>query len=152
MGNVRPAITRNVASIMCDTQPSDMEKSDATTIELRRVLARCPICSDAFADHHYALFAITIISEDDKERLTEFFSALKEHRWQDALRFQEFDSLRDAAEAFAVRCSNDQIACVVLRSPAELYDSGRVVYCELLNDGDTRDLEVLIKQSKWKSL
>lgn len=132
--------------------PDGAQTQDITASELCRMLQRCPVCGGEFGDHDYAHFAMTVLGEDRRGRVREFFDACEDHLWQEAVGFQDFDAKRDAIVAYALRCSRGRIAVLLERSPFEVYESDRLIACDVLDDASGRELETLIAQTDWRSL
>lgn len=130
----------------------ERKKLDATALKLRNVMQQCPICENGFSNHAYSSFASTILGEAEKPNVIEFFKALKEHRWQDVKKFKEWEATRDNAEVYLVRCLNNQIALLVVRSPEEFYESDSLIAYEALDLEQSQLLDNLIKHEEWKSL
>ena len=83
-----------------------MVNSDATIIELRRMLKSCPVCGRELDEHSYASVAITVASPENQERLGLLCSLLKAHDWPGLMQFDDFDPLLNALEAFAIKCTH----------------------------------------------
>jgi len=116
------------------------------------MLQRCPACQAGFENHQYALFAVTILGDDRKERLRDFFQAGDENRWADLQKFQDFDSKQDAVVAYAVKCPEDKTVFVMERSPSELYEVDRLIACKVLDAEQGADLEKTIPENEWRQL
>jgi hypothetical protein len=127
-------------------------RRDPNAEKLRRLLKKCPVCQRGLSQHSHAIFATTILSEEDGERREGFFKALKEHRWPDAQEYQEWNGLDDNAEAYALRCNTNRIALLVVRSPFELYEGDSLLNYEILDLESGQKLEALIEESKWQPL
>jgi hypothetical protein len=125
---------------------------DITASELRRMLQRCPVCGGGFENHDYAHFAVTILVEEKRGRVKEFFEACEERQWEEAQRFQEFDPQRDAIVAYALRCATNRLAFVMERSPFEVYESDRLVACDVLDEASGQRLEQIIARNNWRRL
>ncbi len=126
------------------------QNHNASGEKLCRLLSSCPICNNIFLNHTYILFATIVLGEERKDRVIEFFRVLKDHRWSDFQKFQEWESISDNAEAFLVRCVNNQLAMLVLRSPTELYEPDSLVTVEILNQEESSKLEQFVIQSEWR--
>ncbi|MCI0338536.1 MAG: hypothetical protein L0226_13250 [Acidobacteria bacterium] len=128
------------------------ETVDVTSRELCRMLRQCPVCRGNFTQHFYALFAMTVIDDDCRKRVREFFDACDDRDWQGARMFQEFDADRDAVVAYVMRCETGRIALMLELSPYEYYESDRVFACDVLDDETGRELHRHIAQSNWRRL
>ncbi len=128
------------------------QTEDMTARELCRMLQRCPVCREDFKDHHYAHFSVTILGEDRRGRVREFFDAVEDGDWKEAQRFQEFDPKRDAVVAYVMKCSGGRIAVLLERSPFELYETDRLIACDVLDEESGRALDRLIAQNDWRRL
>jgi hypothetical protein len=129
-----------------------MSNSDATAVELRRILKCCPACAGSLDDHSYALVAITVAAPANQERLGSFCHLLKGHDWPALMRFDDFDPLLNALEAFAVKCSSGEMVLLSVRNPFELFESNEVLDCEVLDSTTGKQLDSLIETSKWLRL
>ncbi len=144
---------RRLVSRLCDNHMNgEKAKSDATALSLVRVLKRCPICKSAFTAHHYASFATTVLGEGGTPRVVGFLQSIKEHRWADLQSFQDWDSSSDALEALAVRCPTGEIGLAIMRNPQEFWDSDQLVDLEVLTIADSRQLEALLEQDRWRPI
>lgn len=128
------------------------QTQDITAGELCRMLQRCPVCGGDFNDHDYAHFAMTVLGEDRRGRVREFFEACEDREWGEALTFQEFDAKRDAVVAYAMRCHTGRLAVLLERSPFEVYEADRLIACDVLDDASGRELERLIESNSWRRL
>jgi hypothetical protein len=129
-----------------------MNDEDAHGVEIRRMLKSCPACQQNLDDHSYALFAITVASNDRRARLSEFFDTLKAHDWRKAMEFEEFEGLLNAAEAFALECVSGAVVLLLVRDPFELYDAHEILDCEILDSSTDEELVSLIDSIKWRRL
>jgi hypothetical protein len=66
--------------------------------------------------------------------------------------FDDFDSLLNALEAFAVKCPSGQMVLLAVRNPFELFESNEVLDCEVLDSTTGKQLDSLIEPSKWLRL
>jgi hypothetical protein len=127
-----------------------MSNSDATAMELRRMLKSCPACGRNLDDHSYASVATTIASPENQERLGLFCRVLETHDWPRLMQFDDFDPLLNALEAFAIKCAWGWIVLVAVRNPFELFESSRVLDCEVLDSNTGKALRSLIAPDKWR--
>ena len=127
-------------------------KEDVTAVELCRMLKRCPVCAGDFDEHAYAHFAVTVLADQQKHRAMNFIEACEEHRWEEARRFQEFEKDRDALVAYAVRCNTGRLTLLLERSPFEVYESDRLIACNVLDETSGYRLERLVARNDWRRL
>jgi hypothetical protein len=125
---------------------------DLTGRELSRMLQRCPVCREDFAGHFYAHFAVTVLGEDRRGRVREFFDACEDRDWEGVRQFQEFDPRRDAVVAYAVRCRAGRIALAIERSPFEGYEADRLIACDVLEEESGQELNGLIAENDWRRM
>jgi hypothetical protein len=125
---------------------------DATAAELRRMLKVCPACEADLNDHSYALFATTVASDERKQELLEFFQALKAHDWRRAQKFEDFDPLLNAAEAFALKCVSGTLVLLMVRNPFELFDASSLMYSEVLDGESGKELNAFIEAGAWRMM
>ena len=128
------------------------EIGDVSAAELHRMLKVCPSCQGSLHAHHYADFAITVASDETRTRLPEFFQALKEHRWSEAKRFQDFDPRYNAAVAKVLRCVTGSLVMLITRDPEELLESINIEAVEVLSQKSGRELEAEIEPNQWRTL
>ena len=128
------------------------QTEDITAGELCRMQQHCPVCGGGFDHHDYAHFAMTVLGEDRRGRVREFFDACEDREWREALAFLEFDAKRDALVAYAMRCHTGRLAVLLERSPIEAYEADRLIACDVLDDASGRELEQLIEQNSWRRL
>jgi hypothetical protein len=128
------------------------QTEDMTARELCRMLQRCPVCHGEFNGHHYAHFAVTILGEDRRGRVREFFDAVEDWDWEEAQKFQEFDPKRDAVVAYVVKCSGGRMAVLLERSPFEHYETDRLIACDMIDEESGRELDGMIARNDWRRL
>jgi hypothetical protein len=114
------------------------------------MLKEYPGCEGDLARHEYSTFARTVATDEHSARLIELFEALKEHRWQKAKGFQEFEGRYNAAEAMALRCVSGLLVVLILRNPEELYESSSILAYEVLNPEDSKELNTQIEPDSWR--
>ena len=68
------------------------------------------------------------------------------------MRFDDFDPLLNALEAFAVRCPSGAMVLLAVRNPFELFESNEVLDCEVLDSTTGKQLDSLIETSRWLRL
>jgi hypothetical protein len=127
-------------------------REDVTARELCRMMKRCPVCAGDFDEHAYAHFAVTVLADQHKHRAMNFIDACEEHRWEEARRFQEFESDRDALVAYAVRCHTGRLTLLLERSPFEVYEPDRLIACNVLDETSGYRLERLLARNDWRRL
>lgn len=150
-----PAARNRPASGGSARENHRQESADAAVArELRRMLDNCPICDSGFGGHFYALFATTVMDKQAQEgsRTFEFLKTLKEHRWREALRFQDWEDSRDDAEAYAVRCHTGRLGLLLVSSPHDPQSSDTVVHFEVLDVANGEELTALISPDRWEQL
>jgi hypothetical protein len=143
---------RVMPGVMRLTQMVGKKTEDATAAELRRMLEVCPACGAHLHYHSYALFAITVASDERKKELLEFFHTLKAHDWLKARQFDDFDPLLNAAEAFVLKCVSGSLVLLMVRSPFELFDASNIMDFEVLDDENGKELNALIEADRWQML
>jgi hypothetical protein len=120
--------------------------------ELRRMLRACPACGGDLAGHRHASFAITISTDENRNRLVAFFEALKEHRWREAKGFQEFEGRYDATEVIALRCVSGSLTMLLIRNPEELWESSSILDYEILSPQVGKELDAQIEPDNWRAV
>jgi hypothetical protein len=119
--------------------------------ELRDFFKNCPICGRHFKRHKFARFALTPLTTENEQRVEEFLCALRQHRWRDVIRFQQFKPYQDVIVAHAVRCSNEKLCWLAVEEPYE-YFAPFVREWGVLDLSSSRELEGVIKASAWARL
>ncbi|HEX8709960.1 MAG TPA: hypothetical protein VF723_17095 [Pyrinomonadaceae bacterium] len=122
------------------------------TENLRRMIGRCPVCDGELTGHSYAGFAVTVLAAENEQRVAALLAVLREHRWDEALGFREFEPLGDALVAQALRCAGRRIAWQAVREPYELGETQTLLEQEILDYQDSRRLASLIGPESWVSL
>jgi hypothetical protein len=121
------------------------ESTDATANVIRRLVSPCPACGKEHLErgdgHQYALLATEIAREPSGE-LSRFFQLYLEHEWSDLNRIQRFEGSSNAAEVFALRCTGG-VTMLVVRSPAELYDSDSLLNATVLDHAESATVQAL---------
>ena len=117
---------------------------------LRQTLKTCPACGKNVVGHENAHFAMTIATEENQQRLRQFFNALKEHRWSDAQQFNEFDPVCDATDAEALKCTSGQIIMLYIRNPFELFENSRLISYDVLDLQNSKEVTMMIEPEKWR--
>jgi hypothetical protein len=116
------------------------------------MLKCCPACAGSLDDHSYTLVGITVAAPANQERLSSFCHLLKDHDWPALMRFDDFDPLLNALEAFAVKCPSEAMVLLAVRNPFELFESNEVLDCEVLDSTTGEQLDSLIETPKWLRL
>lgn len=111
---------------------------------------QCSQCPKAFPEHEWALFATTVATKQNKDRLTEFFEKVKEHDWRSVAKFQDFDATQNDMLVFAVRCVSGGFVFVV-RSPFELWEDDEVYLREPVTQAEMAEIESHIQPDSWNA-
>ena len=109
----------------------------------------CPHCGEEFKHHRRAMFGCTVASEKNRLRLTDFLAKLKDHHWQGAAAFSDFDAVESDVLAYAVKCGSVGVICIV-RSPFELYENNELCCSENVSSEDVAEIEKLIAPTSWQ--
>jgi hypothetical protein len=125
---------------------------DATAGELRNLLRQCPICRGQLDGHDYAALAVTVLSPKNKERVLQLVSAAQGKRWNGLSAFHEFDPMRDAVQADALRCPGGQVVILIVRNPFELFEGYDLLSWTMLDHQQSRELETHLEQVRWRPL
>jgi hypothetical protein len=121
------------------------EKYAATTENLRKLLGKCPKCSDPLAGHSYAEYA-QAAGKDDMDRLLSGYEA---NRWQELREIQSFNGLQNALIAYAIRCEDGHGSIVVIVSTAELWDSDQLISTRALTSEEWLRLLQATPELHW---
>lgn len=114
----------------------------------RWLTGQCSRCPMSMAEHDWAGFASAVASEQNKERLTDFFEKVKAHDWRAVAKFQDYDATQNDMLVFAVRCTSGGSICVV-RSPFELWQDDELYLVETVTSAEMAELESLIPPDSW---
>jgi hypothetical protein len=109
---------------------------------------QCSQCSKPLAGHDWAGFAGTVATEQNKERLRDFFEKVKEHHWGSVATFQEFDATQNDMLVFAVRCVSGGFVFVV-RSAFELFDGDKIYLREAVTQAEMMEIENHVPPDSW---
>jgi hypothetical protein len=119
-------------------------------IETHRWLTgQCSQCPKPFPEHDWAGFASTVASEQNKDRLTDFFEKVKEHDWRSVAKFQDYDATQNDMLVFAVRCVSGGFVFIV-RSPFELWEDDEVYLREAVTPAEMAEIESWIPPDSWQ--
>ena len=130
--------------------PATLDQGDVKADASKCVLQRCPICGKGFPNHYYARFATTAFAEANRHRMEFFFSSLEQHDWLQAVQFQDWDVLSNNAEAYALKCSTERLALVIIYSPYEVFEDDSLIRLEVLNGNSGERLIACVRPNGWK--
>src|SRR5215813_11112941 len=121
-----------------------------TASKLRELLPVCRLCEGNWATHWYAVLASCIVDSHTISRVTEFFRLAEQHNWRALATFQEWNGLRDIAEAFAIACPSGAKQVIVLRDPYDYLQASELCMQEALTADESDLLCSLIPPEKWE--
>jgi hypothetical protein len=105
----------------------DVRQANGPTVKtlLTALGGKCPRCAGTLAGHCYQLFAI-VRADRQNELLRDVIDKAKGHHWEALSQFQNFDPLKNALEAYALRCTDSSPTLLLVRDPFELCDADSV--------------------------
>ncbi len=118
--------------------------------DFRRLLKQCPVCKRDFTQHRYTPFATVALDNERGNKTRMLLDLIERHLWQDLQNFQSWEGLQDNLEVYMLLCKTEQIAVIVIYSPHELDYSDEILACNLLNEEDSRKLQLIINSHAWK--
>jgi hypothetical protein len=125
---------------------------DATVAKLKKLLPSCSACKTAIDSHHFAVIGTTVVGDQQKPRVTEFFRHVKQHEWNDLSQFKDWQADRDNLLAYSISCPNGGGMVVVVRSPFELYDSDEVYHQETFTPDEQRIISEAVPPGEWQAV
>ena len=130
--------------------------SSAARAALRKApaLQACPACEsgEGYSQHEFVLLATLVLDKGANRERVSLFESIKEHRWPDLLNFQSWESTSDDLEVYAIRCVKDRLVIGVIRAPTELFEPDTLVYYDVLNFEDSRELiNLMAPTHRWRS-
>lgn len=132
---------------------SQKKATDATAVEFKKLLPSCSACNAAIDSHHFALIGTTVIGDQGKPRVTQFFGHVKRHEWNDLSQFKEWQALRDNLVAYSISCPSGGGMVVVVRSPFELYDHDEVQLLETVTPDEQLVISGIVPTTaEWHKL
>jgi len=124
----------------------------ATAVKLKKLLPTCSVCKAATDAHEFAVIGTTVIGDQEKPRVTQFFGHVKRHEWNDLNQFKEWQSDRDNLLAYSIACPNGGGMVVAVRSPFELYDTDEVCLQETITPEEQVAISRLVPPADWQPL
>src|SRR5207237_5423831 len=112
--------------------PPGFELSDIEATELFHAIIKCPICKNEVIGHSYFRFAVTIANEESKEDLLKFFNIIKDHNWEEEIKFQQFNPNYNAVEAVAIKCDLNNLSVFLIKDPVEIFERSSIIDYEIL--------------------
>src|SRR5215469_8450883 len=111
--------------------------TEATARALFQALGgKCPRCQSDLRGHSFQLFAMTVARAERNQELLDFINKAKNHEWESLSNYQDFDALKNALEAYAIRCEDNQLNLLFVRNPFELLDGLSVEDWEALDENE----------------
>jgi hypothetical protein len=121
----------------------------AVAQQLADLMQSCAHCRAPLRGHEYALLATWAISEEKDGALARFFEAIKEHDWLKLREFQSWLGNTDDLEAYAVRCSGQNLTVAVIKTHFELFQGARLLCTESLSAMDRSKLLDSFPDLQW---
>ena len=122
--------------------------------ELASVLKNCPVCSNGFSGHNYALLASLILKSTTgkappERELVQLFQEIKDHAWPRLRNYRSWNSGSDNLEAYALTCPTDAMSIVAIKTHFELFEGTRFLYSEVLRETGARALQETFADAEW---
>jgi hypothetical protein len=127
-------------------------EENATAVKLKQLLPKCNACTVAMNLHQFAIIGTTVVGEQDKPRVAQFFGRIKRHEWNDLIQFKDWQSDRDNLVAYLIACPGGGGMVVAVRSPFELYDRDEVLLLVTLTPEEQSVLSQLVPAEDWQRL
>lgn len=110
---------------------------------------RCPGCGGHLAGHSVKQIGITVARRETSDRVRAVIESFNSQAWEDVATYQEFEGAYNAIEVYAVRCPAGKNAAILLRNPAELFDSTSVLSSQVVADDSWARLTNVAGKSDW---
>jgi hypothetical protein len=101
------------------------------------------------AGHGYQLFAI-VRADRQNELLRDLIEKAKGHHWEALSQFQKFDPLKNALEAYALRCTDSSLTLLLVRDLFELCDADSVEDFENLTAAESTSWSSSLRTGRWE--
>src|SRR5215475_12446461 len=92
--------------------------SDATSVKLRKLIPRCPICRTSLDGHRYAQIAVTVANEIGMNRVEELLRNFRQHRWREVTKFKDFSPQENAIISYVMTGPHAGGTSVLIRDPS----------------------------------
>jgi len=110
------------------------------------------VCEAATDSHKFAVLGTTVIGDQEKPRVTQFFGHVKRHEWKELNQFKDWRNDRDNLVAYFIGCPNGGGMVVAVRSPFELYESDEVYSQEAITPQEQAAISRLVPPNEWLPL
>jgi hypothetical protein len=129
-----------------------MNQPEATAGVLRKLLTKCPACTNEAGGHRFAELATVIIGDQERPRLTAFFSHLRGHEWSKLIEFKDWRPDRDILVGYALRCPSGDGLVVAVKSPYELYSPYEIFLQEAVTPMELEGFNKLLPELEWRAI
>ena len=92
----------------------------------------------------------TIATPETSQRVREFIDSFRSQSWDKVMQFQEFDGDCNAVEVFAISCPQGKHSVMLVRNPAEFYDSDAVLESHVVAGRSWLALSQATIGKEWK--
>lgn len=128
----------------------NVSPSKATADLLSQAMrGECPRCKSDLHSHAFQIFAITVASLEKKEVVSDFIRKARNHDWESLSKFSDFDPMKNALEACALRCEDNRLSLLLVRNPFELFDDSSVEDWEALDENESSKWLGYLPNEKW---
>jgi|ERR1700691_2529108 hypothetical protein len=124
------------------------ETTDATAQTLRSLARICLVCGKAPETHQYARIGCAF----EKSKIAEMFKIIRAREWSKMSSLREFDPMKNAILAFAVKGPHDGGFLMVIKNPFELYEADELYMVEVLSVQEMIELTAHLSENAWKPL
>ncbi len=129
---------------------SDQEVHQRTVVLLRRLLDSCPVCKKVHSKHAYALVAMAVFEKGKAKSAYDLLNEISLRHWREVVSYQDWDGSVDDVLVYAIKCSPDQIALLIVEDPYEPGANERLIQCELLDTEESREFESAVPEEGWR--
>jgi hypothetical protein len=145
---------KEISGRVVDNYPELRDAStwgDHIAAGLRLELKCCPVCSENFKGHRFASFASTRIGKPYPSAIG-FHDSVKNHDWDEVIKYQSGEKNPDNAEACAIECALGGVVLLFVHTPFEPWDYASIDFCEVLKPKEGQRLKTLIRDDLWMPL
>ena len=126
--------------------------SNPTATKLRGLVSRCSVCSEDLSSHRFAQIASTVAAEDNKRRVQELLSHVRQHQWDALAKYKDFRPDQNAVVVYSIAGPHSGGMVVLVRDPSELYEPAELYLQEELSPEEAAVVGALAPSGDWQEL
>ena len=107
----------------------------------------CPVCAQEMDSHQYQRLASIPLRGDNAEDLDAMLEAVRNHKWDELSRFQDWEGGLDDLEVYFLKCPDGRYNLAVIYDPVALEGDDELLSHEEIHEGDLPPLT-----EPWKTL